>query len=93
MAAMPPVRLRTFTCEKPACSIIFLRAAPVQQAGNVTLLQGPQDCVPCGRAGCEDHHHSRSDCLQSIAPERVLQQALRLLAGVTLNPDDPMPAA
>lgn len=57
----------------------FVRRAPVQQAGNVTLLQGPQDCVPCGRAGCEDHRGSRSDCLASITPQQVLAEASRLL--------------
>jgi heptosyltransferase-3 len=58
----------------------FARVVPIQQVGNVTLFQGSQGCVPCGRAGCEDHHHSRSDCLQSIAGEGVLQEALRRLA-------------
>ncbi len=54
----------------------FIRHAARQEIGQVTLLQGAQDCVPCGRAGCEDHHHSRSDCLSSIAPEAVLRMAL-----------------
>jgi heptosyltransferase-3 len=62
----------------------FVRRAPVQQAGNVTLLQGPQDCVPCGRAGCEDHRGSRSDCLASITPEQVLREAARVL-GITAS--------
>lgn len=66
----------------PDGAVHFVRAAPLQRVGNVTLLQGAQACVPCGRAGCEDHHHSRSDCLQSIAPDRVLREALRL-AGTT----------
>lgn len=50
----------------------FQRVAPMQIVGNVTLLQGPQHCVPCGRAGCEDRHDSRSDCLSAISPEAVL---------------------
>jgi heptosyltransferase-3 len=57
----------------------FVRRAPVQAAGHVTLVQGPQACVPCGRAGCEDHRQSRADCLAAITPERVAEQALRLL--------------
>lgn len=57
----------------------FVRRAPVQRAGNVTVLQGPQDCVPCGRAGCEDHRGSRSDCLVAITPDQVLAQAAALL--------------
>lgn len=58
---------------------IFERSALVQTAGNVTLLQGGLPCVPCGRAGCEDHLQSRSDCLAAITPQRVLEQARRLL--------------
>lgn len=57
----------------------FARSAGVQQVGNVTVLQGRQTCVPCGRAGCEDHRASRSDCLVSITPEQVLEQALKVL--------------
>ena len=37
-------------------------------------------CVPCGKAGCEDHRDSRADCLMAITPERVAVQALELLA-------------
>ncbi|MBC5785345.1 glycosyltransferase family 9 protein [Ramlibacter sp. USB13] len=57
----------------------FARVVPIQQVGNVTLFQGSQDCVPCGRAGCDDHLHSRSECLESIPAQRVLQEALRRL--------------
>jgi heptosyltransferase-3 len=57
------------------------RAAGVQRLGNVTLVQSGLPCVPCGRAGCEDHRNSRSDCLDAIAPERVLEQAHLLLQG------------
>ena len=59
----------------------WLRAAASQTVGNVTLLQGSPSCVPCGRAGCEDHLQSRSDCLVSITPQRVLDEALRILGG------------
>jgi heptosyltransferase-3 len=58
---------------------LFARSAGVQQVGNVTVVQGRQDCVPCGRAGCEDHRASRSDCLQSITPEQVLELARKVL--------------
>jgi heptosyltransferase III len=60
--------------------VVFQRAALSTTRGNVTLLQARLPCVPCGRAGCEDHRQSRSDCLQQITPERVLQEAARLLA-------------
>jgi heptosyltransferase-3 len=59
----------------------WVRSAASQTVGNVTLLQGSPSCVPCGRAGCEDHLQSRSDCLVSITPQRVLAQALRILGG------------
>ncbi len=61
--------------------IHWLRSAPSQTVGNVTVLQGSPSCVPCGRAGCDDHLQSRSDCLVSITPQRVLEQALRILGG------------
>jgi heptosyltransferase-3 len=51
----------------------------LQHAGNVTLLQSELPCVPCGRAGCEDHRQSRSDCLVDIGPERVIAEATKIL--------------
>jgi heptosyltransferase-3 len=59
---------------------ILVRSALMQQAGNVTILQSQLHCVPCGRAGCEDHRQSRSDCLVDITPERVIAEAKRLLS-------------
>jgi heptosyltransferase-3 len=52
-----------------------------QRRGNVVVLQGPHACVPCGRAGCEDHRDSRSDCLEAIAAQRVVEEARLVLAG------------
>ena len=75
-----PERWAPWPALAPGASLRFQRTVPIQQVGNVTLLQGNQPCIPCGRAGCEDHHDSRSDCLHSIAPDRVLSEALRLLA-------------
>lgn len=60
---------------------LFARSAGVQHVGNVTVMQGSQACVPCGRAGCEDHRQSRSDCLVEITPDQVLEQALAILGG------------
>ena len=64
---------------RPETRALFERSTLVQTAGNVTLLQGDLPCVPCSRAGCDDHLQSRSDCLVAITPQRVLEQALRLL--------------
>lgn len=56
----------------------------VQRAGRVILMQGPslpdRDCVPCGLAGCEDHRHSRSHCLEQLSPESVLAQVQQLVS-------------
>jgi heptosyltransferase III len=57
----------------------FQRRALEQSVGNVTLLQAELPCVPCSKAGCEDHRQSRSDCLIAITPERVTEAALRML--------------
>ncbi len=55
----------------------------VQRIGKVILIQGPSrpgdDCVPCGRAGCDDHRESRSECLEGMAPAKVLRQLLDLI--------------
>jgi heptosyltransferase-3 len=48
-----------------------LRGTP-QQVGKVTIIQGPGDCVPCRKAGCEDKSDSRSDCLNNLTVEQVL---------------------
>lgn len=55
------------------------RAGAEQTRGRVVLMQGPGGCVPCGRAGCEDHRDSASRCLQDISPSRVIARALGLL--------------
>jgi heptosyltransferase-3 len=46
-----------------------------QKVGNVTILQGPGDCVPCRKAGCEDRADSRSDCLINLSVQQVLEAA------------------
>lgn len=51
-----------------------------QHRAAIVLLQGGQPCVPCNGAGCEGHDASRSDCLQSIDPQRVLAEVRRSLA-------------
>jgi heptosyltransferase-3 len=60
-------------------SVTFVRRAPSQRAGNVTILQSSLPCVPCGRAGCEDHRQSPTECLPGIEAGRVALQALQLL--------------
>lgn len=47
--------------------------APLQKIGNVTLLQGLGDCVPCHLAGCENHNNSYSQCLDELPANRVIE--------------------
>lgn len=58
----------------------YVRRAQDQLAGKVILLQGPGDCVPCSREGCERRLDSRSACLDGIEPRRVLEHARAILA-------------
>lgn len=46
--------------------------SPIQKVGNVSIIQGPGDCVPCRKAGCDDHPNSRSDCLVNLSVDSVL---------------------
>ncbi|WP_114652232.1 glycosyltransferase family 9 protein [Polynucleobacter necessarius] len=46
--------------------------ARLQTVGNVTILQGPGECVPCRKAGCEDRASSNSECLDQLDPNQVI---------------------
>jgi len=50
-----------------------------QRQGNVALVQGETDCVPCMLEGCERHVASYSDCLQHLPARRVIAAAEALL--------------
>jgi heptosyltransferase-3 len=50
------------------------------QAGNVWLIQGAGDCVPCLLEGCNRNEASESRCLQELPLARVLQAATQALA-------------
>ncbi|MBX3303208.1 MAG: glycosyltransferase family 9 protein [Nitrospira sp.] len=50
-----------------------------QRQGNVFLLQGEGDCVPCLGEGCDRHIKSLSDCLQQLPVHRVIQAAETML--------------
>jgi heptosyltransferase-3 len=43
-----------------------------QTFGNVTILQGPGECVPCRKAGCLDRADSNSECLDLLEPAQVI---------------------
>lgn len=47
--------------------------------GNVLLLQGVADCVPCMLEGCERHINSPSACLDEMPVSRVIDAVQQLL--------------
>jgi len=49
--------------------------------GNVFLIQGPGDCVPCMQEGCERKVDSRSDCLLNLDAGVVIRAAASMLSG------------
>ena len=56
------------------------RTRGTQRQGNVVLIQGEGDCVPCLHEGCDRHINSLSECLQRLPASRVIQAAETLLA-------------
>lgn len=49
-----------------------------QHIGNVVLLQGRGDCVPCMEEGCDRHINSLSRCLQELPSRQVIDALLEL---------------
>ena len=47
--------------------------------GNIVVLQTDQECVPCGKAGCDDSGESESPCLAAIGIDEVMAAAGLLL--------------
>ena len=51
-----------------------------QHVGNVMLVQGAGECVPCHEEGCEHHRQSKSRCLEELDGAtviRAIESALR----------------
>ena len=46
---------------------------------NVAVIHSSLPCVPCRRAGCDNHPSSRSECLDEIQPERVFRALERIM--------------
>ncbi len=57
-------------------------AEPLQQRGNVWLVQNPLPCQPCQLEGCERRLDSYSACMDELAPEGVLNAINRALQPV-----------
>lgn len=53
--------------------------ARTQTVGNVTILQGPGECVPCRKAGCLDRADSNSECLDLLEPAQVIEAVEKVL--------------
>ena len=53
--------------------------ARTQTIGNVTILQGPGECVPCRKAGCLDKADSYSECLDLLEPQQVIEAIQKAL--------------
>jgi len=53
-----------------------------QTVGNITILQGPGECVPCRKAGCDDTANSRSICLEELNAARVIQAYENLFCNI-----------
>lgn len=51
-----------------------------QKMGNVILLQGLGDCVPCYLEGCDRHINSHSQCLDDLPASRVIAAINSLLS-------------
>lgn len=60
--------------------------AALQSVGNVILLQGVGDCVPCHKAGCDNHNNSESRCLNELPAHRVITAFNALLSDLPVSP-------
>jgi heptosyltransferase-3 len=57
----------------------YQRRGAMQRIGNVLLLQGEGECVPCHQEGCDRHRDSGARCLDELATARVIAGAEQML--------------
>ena len=76
-----PVKWGPWPKDFPATTPSPWKTHGSQRQGNVFLVQGEEDCVPCMHEGCDRHINSLSDCLQELPASRVIQAAEVMLAG------------
>ena len=76
-----PVKWGPWPKDFPATAPSPWKTLGSQRQGNVFLVQGEEDCVPCLHEGCDRHINSLSDCLQELPASRVIQAAEVMLAG------------
>jgi heptosyltransferase-3 len=75
-----PVKWGPWPKDFPATVPSPWRTHGSQRQGNVFLVQGEADCVPCLHEGCDRHINSLSDCLQKLPVSRVIRAAEVMLA-------------
>lgn len=75
-----PVKWGPWPKDFPATAPSPWKTHGSQRQGNVFLVQGEEDCVPCLHEGCDRHINSLSDCLQKLPGSRVIQAAEVMLA-------------
>jgi heptosyltransferase-3 len=66
----------------------FVAAEPIQQRGNVVLVQNPLPCLPCQLEGCERRLDSYSWCLDELSVSQVLAAVDQAMAGAS-SPEPP----
>ena len=81
-----PVKWGPWPKDFPAASPSPWKTHGSQRQGNVVLVQGTGDCVPCLGEGCDRHEQSLSQCLQQMESVTVIRAVEQLLA------DDRRPA-
>lgn len=62
------------------------RSRGCQRIGNIILIQGEGDCVPCWKMGCDNDRQSRSECLDRISPKTVIAAAEEALTRIGFLP-------
>ena len=86
-----PVKWGPWPKDFPAAGDSPWKTTGSQRQGNVWLLQGEGDCVPCLAEGCHRHINSLSDCLQQLQADRVIEAARMVLAQQDYRRHEPVP--
>ena len=60
-------------CNHGALDQEYPAARGIARLGNIVVVQKNIECVPCGKAGCDDSGRNASRCLQEISVEEVLE--------------------
>lgn len=75
-----PVKWGPWPKDFPFCENSPWKTKGTQRQGNVLLLQGEGDCVPCYAEGCGRHINSLSECLQQLPADLVIEAARSMLS-------------